>query len=70
MSGFVRSPPTLPVYDIAHFLPLGGTDRDFPFTEMRSEVMAHASPLLLESPELVLWSKSPLEKIHTVYPGI
>ena len=31
--GFVRSPPTLAVYDVAHSLPLGGADRGFPFTE-------------------------------------
>ena len=30
---FIRAPPTLAVYDVAHCLPLGGVGRDFPFPE-------------------------------------
>ena len=30
---FVRSPPTIAVYDVAHSLPLGGIGRGLPFTE-------------------------------------
>ena len=30
---FMRSPATLAIYGIAHSIPLGGVDRDFPFTE-------------------------------------
>ena len=30
---FIRSAPTLAVCDIAHLLPLGDVDRNFPFTE-------------------------------------
>jgi hypothetical protein len=31
--GFLRFPPTLAVYDVAHSLPLGGVIRGFSFTE-------------------------------------
>ena len=31
--GFIRSPPTLAVNDVSHFLPLGGTSRGVSFTE-------------------------------------
>jgi hypothetical protein len=31
--GFIRSPPTLAVYDVARSLPRGGVGRGFPFTE-------------------------------------
>ena len=31
--GFIRSPPRLVVYDVAHSLPLGLVNRDFLFTE-------------------------------------
>ena len=31
--GFIRLPLTLAVYDVVHSLPLGGVDRDFPFSE-------------------------------------
>ena len=30
--GFIRSPPTLDIYDVAHCLPLGGAGKGFPFT--------------------------------------
>ena len=33
MPGFIRSPPTLPVYGVALFLPLVAVDSDFPFTK-------------------------------------
>jgi hypothetical protein len=39
--GFIRSPATLAVYDVELFLPLGGVDRDFPFTE--DEIRTHFS---------------------------
>ena len=38
---FIQSPPNLAVYWVAHFLPLGGVDRDFPFIE--SEDWRHFS---------------------------
>ena len=31
--GFIRSSPTLAVYNVAHYLPLGGAGKGFPFTE-------------------------------------
>ena len=31
--GFIRSPPTLAVYDVAHSLPQGGVGWGFPFTK-------------------------------------
>ena len=34
--GFIRSPPTLIVWDVAHSFPLGGADRDFPFIEVET----------------------------------
>jgi hypothetical protein len=39
--GFIQSPPTLVVYDVAHSLLLEGTGRDFPFTE--DETRRHSS---------------------------
>ena len=33
MPGFIRSPRTLAIYDVAHSLPRGGVGRGFPFTE-------------------------------------
>ena len=39
--GFIRSPPTLAVYDAAHSFPLGGAGRDFPFSE--DEIRRHFS---------------------------
>ena len=36
MPGFVRSPPTLAVYNVAHSLPRGGVGRGFPFTEYKT----------------------------------
>ena len=41
--GFIRSPPTLAVYDVANSLPRGGVGRDFPFTE--DETRRHFSYL-------------------------
>ena len=31
--GFIRTPPTVALYSVAHFFPLGGVDKDFPFPE-------------------------------------
>ena len=31
--GFIQSPPTLAVYDVAHSLPLGGAGGGFPFID-------------------------------------
>ena len=33
----------LAVCDVAHALPLGGVDRDFPFTEDETEGISHTS---------------------------
>jgi hypothetical protein len=41
--GFVRSPPSLAVYDVAHSLSRGGVGRGFPFTE--DEIQRHFSYL-------------------------
>ena len=41
--GFIPFPRTLTIYDIVHFLMLGGVDRDFPFTE--DEPQKHSSYL-------------------------
>ena len=41
--GFIRSPPTLAVCEVAHSLPLGGADRVFAFTE--DETRRHFSYL-------------------------
>ena len=41
--GFIRSPPTLAVYDVAYSPLLGGIGRDFPFTE--KETRRHFSYL-------------------------
>ena len=49
ISGFIRFPSTLAVYGLAHSLPLGGVDRDFPFTEMRSEGIYQTSLVLVDS---------------------
>ena len=40
---FIQSPSTLTAYDVAHSLPLGGVDWDFPFTE--NETRRHFSEL-------------------------
>jgi hypothetical protein len=40
---FIQSPSTLTAYDVAHSLPLGGVDWDFPFTE--NETRRHFSYL-------------------------
>ena len=40
---FIRSPPTLAFYDVAHSVPLGGVGRDFPFT--KNETQRHLSYL-------------------------
>ena len=41
--GFIQSPPKLAIYDIVHFLPLGGAGMDFSFTE--DETRRHFSYL-------------------------
>ena len=47
--GFVRSPPTLAVYDVAHSLPRGGVGRGFTFTEVETRSISQTSLILLES---------------------
>ena len=48
MPEFIRSPPTLAVYDVDNSLPLGGADRGFPSLRMRPDI-SHTSLVLLES---------------------
>ena len=48
--GFIRSPPTLAVYDVAHSLPLGGAGRGSPSLRMRPEGISHTSGTLEGSP--------------------
>jgi hypothetical protein len=43
IQGFIQSPPALAVCDVAHSLPLGMVDRDFPFAE--DETRRHFSYL-------------------------
>ena len=45
---FIRSHPTLAVYDGAHFFPQGGVGRGFPSLRMRFEGISHTSLVLFE----------------------
>ena len=47
----------LAVYDIAHSLPVGGADRDFPSQRMRPKRISHTSLMLLESDVKCIFKK-------------
>ena len=50
--GFIRCPPNISVYNVAHSIPLGGAGRGFPLLRMRREGISHISLVPSESKKL------------------